>query len=274
MPSPFPGMDPYLEHPQLWPQVHVGLIGGIRDALGPRLRPRYYVAVEERVYRTPYEEPPATRRPDVLVARAAGAQAEEAVPEYRADGTNSPDGAQVVRVPVPVEVRHRYLEIRRAGSHEVVTVIEILSPANKRPGPARADYEEKRSAVLGSRVHFVEIDLLRAYGALPMSPEPRGAHYRILVSPAPERPRAYLYAFTVRQPIPEFSVPLDPDEPAPALRLGVLLQELYDTAAFDLQVDYTRPPEPALDGEDAAWACELVAAWRRQNPNPGCLGPS
>ncbi|MEW6048357.1 MAG: DUF4058 family protein, partial [Bacillota bacterium] len=144
---------------------------------------------------------------------------------------------------VPVEIHERYIESRRPGTDEPVTVIEILSPDSKRPDEARTAYESKRAQVLASQIHLVEIDLLRAYGAMPMTPEPRGAHYRILVSRSRERPKARLYAFSVRQPIPEFPLPLDPSEPEPTIRLGLLLADLYDRAGFDLRIDYARAPE-------------------------------
>jgi hypothetical protein len=48
VPSPFPGVDPYLENPELWPDVHNRLIAALGDDLSPLLRPRYYVALEER----------------------------------------------------------------------------------------------------------------------------------------------------------------------------------------------------------------------------------
>ena len=42
MPSPFPGMDPYLEG-NLWPDVHQALASEIRRQLANQLRPRYAV---------------------------------------------------------------------------------------------------------------------------------------------------------------------------------------------------------------------------------------
>jgi hypothetical protein len=50
MPSPFPGLDPYLENPELWPEVHHRLITAIADAIGPSIRPKYRVAIEKRIY--------------------------------------------------------------------------------------------------------------------------------------------------------------------------------------------------------------------------------
>jgi Protein of unknown function (DUF4058) len=46
----FPGMDPYLENPQIWPGLHASLIVYLRDQLQPRLQPRYVAVIGERVY--------------------------------------------------------------------------------------------------------------------------------------------------------------------------------------------------------------------------------
>src|SRR5205823_3049838 len=64
MPCPFPGMDPYLEHPTLWPGVHNGLLAALQLALAPQLRPRYYIALEERVYVTEPDQRAFIGRPD------------------------------------------------------------------------------------------------------------------------------------------------------------------------------------------------------------------
>lgn len=274
MPSPFPGMDPYLGDPTLWPHVHAGLVMALHDDLGARLPAKYYVAVEERAYLTTYDDPYFVH-PDLAVGRAGGGQASEAAALYQtARQAQPPDsarpaGVQVVFVPSPREMHERYLEIRRAGTDEVVTVIEVLSPGNKGPGEARSAYEDKRMRVLDSPTHLVEIDLLRSYAPMPVAPEPRGAHYRILVSRAHERPKAWLYAFSVRQPIPEFPVPLDRGDPEPVVRLGHLLAGLYDRARFALRVDYSKPPIPPLDDDDATWAAQLLVRARHQDSQAG-----
>ena len=68
MPTPFPGMDPYLERADIWPNVHSSLIVAIRDYLVPILRPKYYVAVEERVVHSGPEDLSFSLRPDVMTA--------------------------------------------------------------------------------------------------------------------------------------------------------------------------------------------------------------
>ena len=48
MPGPFPGMDPYLEHPARWPGVHDGLIVAMRAELNAILLPNYIAVIGKR----------------------------------------------------------------------------------------------------------------------------------------------------------------------------------------------------------------------------------
>lgn len=254
MSSPFPGMNPYLEQPSLWPDVHLELIRAVRATLAPQVAPRYYVGVEERTYVVAVEPRTYVGRPDVaaidLSKTPSGAPA-----------GSSP--AAVLERPIPVElplpdrVRQRYLEVRDATTHEVVTAIEVLSPVNKRPGEGREQYERKRRQVLGSLTSLVEIDLLRAWDPMPMNPVP-SSHYRILVSRGWERPQAQLYPFNLNEPIPEIPIPLRAEETEPTLNLGPALAKVYDEVRYDLRIDYTAEPEPPLDPALAAWAHELL----------------
>jgi len=254
MPCPFPGMDPYLEHPGLWPDVHHGLIEALRDALAPVLRPRYRVAIEQRVYVANMEGLFFLGRPDVSVlgtkppaGPAAGTAASIAVIE-----------PMTVEVPLPDHLREGYLEVRDVATGEVVTVLELLSPTNKRPGEGRRLYEEKRLQVLGTRSHLVEVDLLREGEPMTMWGNGHGRHYRILVSRSERRPRADLYAFDLPQPIPSFLLPLREGDEEPPVDLGGLLHALYDRAGYDLAVDYTTEPVPPLEGDAAVWVDELL----------------
>jgi hypothetical protein len=156
-------------------------------------------------------------------------------------------------------IEEGYLEIQEVVSGEVITVIEILSPANKRPGEGRRFYETKRGLVLASATQLVEIDLLRAYQPMPASGNDSSTHYRILISPSRHRPKADLYAFDVQEPIPTFPMPLRPDEEEPTVDLNQLLHDLYDRAGYDLSIDYRREPAPPFVGEDADWVKALLA---------------
>ena len=253
MPTPFPGMDPYLEHHTLWPNVHSSLIVALRDDLAPRLRPRYYVAVEERTILSGPDDVTFALRPDAAVIEPQPLH--EAVAVYEAVTHR-----RTVLVPLPDEIRETYLEIRSVAEDRVVTVVELLSPTNKRPGESRRRYEEKRLAIVGSRTHLVEIDLLRAGEPLPMDGCPPDVAYRILISRAERRPQADLLVFGVREPIPPFALPLLRGDDEPTVELNRLLHDLYDRAGFDLRIDYSQPPDPPLPAEDVAWAEALLRA--------------
>lgn len=259
MPTPFPGMDPYLEHPDLWPDVHHRLIATIADSLGPLLRPKYRVLVETRTYRVEPGDITFIGRPDISVHPRLN---EPATP-YTVPGQ-----ARTVEVPVPDIVEEGYLSIRRVQDDEVITVLELLSPTNKRPGEGRRLYETKRLTILGTLTHLVEIDLIRAYEPMLVYGNGQDSHYRILVSRSNRRPKADLYVFNVQDPIPTFHLPLRRDDEEPLIDLGRLLHELYDRAGYDLSVDYTQDPVPPLEGEDAAWLAQLLAPWRQEAANP------
>lgn len=255
MPTTFPGMDPYLERPSLWPDVHNSLIAALRDALTPILRPRYYVAIEERTYLAEPEDLVFIGRPDAAVIGRG-------TPGPEPPGADAGACVLAVEVLLPDRLRETYLEVREAHGGDVVTALEILSPTNKRPGEGRRLYEEKRLLLLGTRTHLVEIDLLRFGEPMPLRGNGRAAHYRFLISRSHRRPRAELYVFGVRQPIPIFPLPLRPGDEEPLLDLKALLHDLYDRAAYDLRVDYTREPEPPLDEPDSAWADSLLREQR------------
>jgi hypothetical protein len=247
-------MDPYLERRNVWPDVHSALIVATRDALAPQVAPAYYVAIEERTYIVALDSAEFVGRPDVAVITATtGARPASAA----ATATAAASVAQTVVLPQFEEVGERYLEIRDAQTHAVVTAIEILSPSNKAPGEGRDAYEEKRRQVLSTRTNLVEIDLLRGGKPMEMQPPPPG-DYRILVRAGWERPHARLYACSIRQALPEVPVPLRRGEQDERLPLGHLLTGIYARAHYDLRLDYRQPPEPALSPADAAWADALL----------------
>jgi len=257
MAGPFPGMDPYLEGRLIWPDVHLGLIAAIRDVLVPQVAPAYSVRIEQRTYIAQVTPPRLVGRPDLGLIRAVP----DAAPAGgTAVATLVAVAPQVVALPEYEEIREGYLELRDSGTQEVVTVIEILSPTNKQPGEGRREYEAKRQQVLRSQTSLVEIDLLRAGEPMAMVPQPR-LDYRLLLGAGWERPQATLYAFGLRQAIPEIPIPLRRGEAPAALALGTVLSELYQRARYDLSLDYReRPPDPPLADGDAAWIDELLCA--------------
>ena len=191
-------------------------------------------------------------RPDVAVV------AEPAV-AYQVAPTMDlrPVSVITVELPIPDILRETYLDVKDSDG-EIITCLEILSPANKIPGRGRLMYEHKRRWVLESRTHLVEIDLLR--GGLPMAAagNGHGMHYRILVSREERRPKADLLPFTVRHLIPDFVLPLQRGDEDVTVPLNTLFHDLYDRAGYDLRVDYRSDPAPPLEGDDTAWADALL----------------
>src|SRR5262245_10071714 len=162
MPSPFPGMDPYIEQPRLWPDFHSDLAGEVRARLNRTIRPRYIALLASTVtYETVEIGQLRSIRPDVGVWSSSPA-------------TGSPRGGVASIAPAPAEsevpmevsLTLHHVEIRAVGSDQLVTVIEMLSPVNKRPGhDAYVEYLRKRRDLLKTEVHVLEIDLLRGGGA-------------------------------------------------------------------------------------------------------------
>ncbi len=179
-------MDPYLENPALWPDVHNRLIVALADTLGPLLAPRYYISLQERLQMIHPADYPLVGVPDLTVVAHQPSTSPSNLPLAEVD---------VIELDFSRErISENYLEIFSAETRQVVTVVEMLSPINKQGSQGRKEYEEKREAVLNSRV---------------------------------------------------------------------LLHALYDRARFDLQIDYSQPPVPPLNDDDAAWARDLIDAAKK-----------
>lgn len=254
MPSPFPGMNPYLEHPELWSEVHHRLISAIADAIESNLSLNYRVAIEKRTYLSDGEDSVTVGIPDVSVYSQTSTPIQTPSTATLATQAES----VTVTIPVPEEIREGYLEIREVATGYVVTVIEILSPTNKRAGIGRKAYETKRREVLSTPTHLVEIDLLRGGKPMQILSEIPQTDYRILVCRGECRPLAQLYAFSVRQEIPKFFLPLQSGDTEPLVDLQSLLIGVYNRARFDMAIDYSREPLPPLKADDRMWADELL----------------
>ena len=272
--NPFPGMNPYLETPALWHGVHNRTIVGLGNLLARRLRPEYSVAIEERVHIS--AEPGGNgsggdnaviRIPDAVVLAAAAAApssagAPSASSPRRFPAPERSKDAIAVHLPPTDLFRQRYLEVRRANNRQVVAVIELLSPTNK-DGYGRQEYLAKRAAVLSSPAHLVEIDLLRAGQRMPViGDDVPDTDYRILVANARRtEPVADLYPFGIRQPIPDFVLPLAQDAEGIAVNLNGVVNQVYADGSYDLDIDYRQaPPEPPLSDDDRRWLDGLLRA--------------
>lgn len=250
--SPFPGMNPYLENPIFWPEVHHRLITAIADAVEPYIPDRYRVAIEQRTYLSDDSDSILVGIPDVAVFSQKSRE-EQSLTKTQVAAFE----AVTVTMPIPENVKETYLEIKEVATGFVVTAIEILSPKNKRAGEGRKAYELKRRQVLASLTHLVEIDLLRGGKPMLVLGEVPATNYCIVVSRSETRPQAQFYGFSIRQAIPSFSIPLQPEDTEPVLDLQALLNGVYVRARYHLAIDYTQEPIPPLR-EDAEWADTLL----------------
>ena len=220
----FPGMDPWLEDPPLWPDLHESLIVYLRAQLQPLSRSRYVAAIEQRLY---VEGPDRNIAPAMWIRERASANAAS-----RAVTVAEVDEPLVADIEA-LEVHESYIEIRDLhGGQNVVTVIEVVSPANKCPGPGRRLYK-KNSARSAAAAHLVEIDLLRSGRhvlALPEMVARRRATYDYLVSvnrAVGNRGRFQFYPRRLRDRLPRIAVPLTGDDLDVPLDLQAGLARVY-----------------------------------------------
>jgi hypothetical protein len=263
MPSPFPGMDPFLEEPAEWTGVHTQLLAAISYALTRLLAPNYSVKIEQRVYIV---------APDDL-------ERQQIVPDvYVINGRNpSPALKPVGTITAPTlveplyepEIRDRYIEIRDARSREVITTIELLSPFNKAAGTqGRAAFERKRRLVMSTKVHWIEIDLLRL-GDRPFEMANQSDYYVLLKRGIPLAPYEVWY-INLRDRLPTIGVPLGPSDDDVPLDLQAVFDDMYSRSDYADSIDYTgRVPPPQLRPDDAAWVQSRIQAWfRKRNGDP------
>ncbi|RRR74417.1 MAG: DUF4058 family protein [Candidatus Viridilinea halotolerans] len=262
MQPPFPGMDPYLEQPSLWPDVHHRLISAIGDQLQAKLSSGYRAVITPYVSFESIEIAPVRRVvPDVaLVARGPFA-----APGGSAVAVAAPEVAEApLHLPafMTVPVEYARIEIRTVRDQVLVTALELLSPANKRPGADGADaYEQKRQEIFSSTAHLMELDLLRG-GRRPQVARPLpDAPYFIFLSRMEHRPQLEIWPLALDAAIPVVPVPLRyPDAPI-TLELGRAIHEAYQRARYDLEIDYREPPPlPELSAAEAAWLDEHLRA--------------
>ena len=273
MPSPFPGMDPYLEGPQ-WTGVPTELSVEIARQLSPRLQPRYVARTNERfIVTTPEIENGVAVStgvyPDAFVADRGP------LPGDPVPGGGTTTGGLAVAPPplrmatvMPETVRLVTVEIRDVAERRLVTSIEVLSPTNKQ-GDGREEYLTKRQRMLLSTAHLMEIDLLRAGQRVPMREPLPPSPYFVFLSRAERRPLTDVWPIALAAPLPTVPVPMLPDDADVPLDLQQALTSVYDTFRYERTIDYTRPPETPLPPPEAAWAEERLRTWRAAGPDSG-----
>lgn len=248
-------MDPYLEGSE-WVSVHAELSSEIARQLAPKLRPKYIVRTIRRFI---------TETPDDIAIATGDIYPYVMVSKIAEQGETYESGVALASVPIqiatviPARMPQVSIEIRDVAQRELVAAIEVLSPTNKR-GEGYHEYLDKRRRLLYSTAHLIEIDLLRKGRRVPTQARLPAAPYFIFLSHAARRPIMDVWAIQLPMALPTIPVPLLPGDPDSALDLQLAFTTIYDALSYDLSVDYTRPPEIALEGEAALWGRQCVQA--------------
>lgn len=272
MPSPFPGMDPYLE--QFWGDVHASLVLYVRDELQRLLPGDLRARVEERVFVDSPETGERDVYPDIRVVERGHGPA-----------SRTTTGGVLVAPPLILHLRgdepvtETFIEIIDVGSgRQVVSVIEVLSPANKRPGAGQDLYLKKQGERLAGHVSLVEINLLRA-GQSVLSvdrrriPPTHRTPYQVVVRRGWKPFQAEIYAVPLRERLPAINIPLREKDADVALDLQALLARAYANGGYADDLDYEAEPDPPLTPEDAAWADALLRQ-KKHRRRPPAAQPS
>jgi hypothetical protein len=260
MPSPFPGMDPYLEG-EMWQEFHDRLANQISVQLMPLLTPKYVALLAKRyvVDRPTLSvlDAPSSRvlYPDVHVVKSP--QAPPYV-ESPTAGTRIAEPAAELPSPMVDEVPVLSVEIRDVAERRLVTIIEILSPVNKRGEGAR-EYADRRLELMETRTHLLEIDLLRRGIRIQLLGQPPPADYYLYLSRWQRRPYTQIWPVALRESLPTVPVPLLPPDPDVALELQAAVDACFELVGYERLLDYSGPPPPPeLNAEDADWVAEVL----------------
>jgi hypothetical protein len=257
VPSPFPGMDPYLEG-YLWPDVHSALAHTIRQQLAPQIQPKYVARLAISVVED--QSPAAEIGIMYLDVAVIKVKANRPAPlETPRDIPSAAAGALItapLTIPLP-QVRLATVEIRDVAQNILVTSIEILSPVNKRE-PNLSQYRQKRERLRTAHVHLLEIDLLRRGTRVWMHPRIPEVPYLVLLTRA-QASAVEVWPIKLQDKLPTLPVPLRSPDPEAILDLSAALHTIYDAAFYHLSIDYTQEPlPPPFSIEEMAWLSQCV----------------
>jgi hypothetical protein len=264
MPSPFPGMDPFLEHPEIFPDFHDAFIANLRASVQAQLPPPYIATLGRRAW---IEVSERFVGPDVQVSRGRSVpgESESALPvAVVARPRTEP---LVIHVPHD-ERREPFVEIYlgRGSDRRLVTSIEMLSLTNKTRGEHGRDlYLCKQQEILGSKVHLLEIDLLRAGEHTTAVPQHRLARaagefdYHVSIHHFDNLEHYFVYPIRLDESLPNIAVPLLPSDPSVPLDLQAVFQRTYDEGPYHREIRYREDtPTPPLRETQRPWLERLL----------------
>jgi hypothetical protein len=258
MPSPFPGMDPWLEGEEVFPNLHERLVIAIQDALNAALPPGYVATSKNRVW----VDPELRREPDVALF------GRERQPNGNGETAVALAGLTAIAQELtPDTVEELYLEIRSGRGKRLVTAFEVISLSNKRAGEqGRKSYQDKQHEYWPSKVNLVEIDLLRrgphvSATPLQMLREKLGSFdYHISVAMPGKRPSHHAAGIQLADRLPAFEVPLDSDVAPIRIDLQPMIDLAYDRGRYTELFSYRDPCNPPLTAEQQTWAEGILRA--------------
>jgi hypothetical protein len=257
MPSPFPGMDPYLEG-ELFQEFHETLASAIRSQLVEQVRPKYVALLAKRYSLdrpavSLFDAPPSRAfYPDVhVVERRIG----ESGAPYETDvALDEPEAT----LPSATDMPQLSVEIRDVAERRLVTVIEILSPANKY-GAGYDEYMRRRTELLKTETHLLELDLLRQGGRIALHGTPPPAPYYVYLSRFERRPDTQIWPVQLGRRLPRVPVPLLPPDRDAVLDIQRAVDACFALVGYELLLDYAAaPPPPEFGPEALGWIDERL----------------
>ena len=221
MASPFPGMDPYLENEDLWPEFHHQFVTCLYQILLPGLVDRYRARMSQRRYVT-----------------------EQAL------------FTTVVRQ----EREEEYIEVRQRGEGRLVTLVDVVSPSNKTTSAGRTAYLETRKEGRLAGANLVEIDLVLQGQVMLDYPRETlpDWDYAVTVTRAARPERFEVYTATLEKRLPRFKLPLASDDRDTWMDLCAAFSRCYEQGGFSAKIDYHRDPCTTLSPEERSWLDDLL----------------
>jgi hypothetical protein len=263
MPSPFPGIDPYLEAQGYWGDFHPRFTTYLCDSLNDVLPEPYVAQLGEQLRLVELSRREAKRIiPDVAILRGGRKAVSTAARSKDAGGTLTLEPVTIALPRVTMEVRDVWIEILRLPKKAPVSVIEVLSPTNKM-GVGSAEYLQKRRKMIRQKVHLIELDFLLGGHRLPMDQALPPGDYYAMVARAKRRPDCDVYAWTIRDRLPAIPIPLRAPDPDVALDLAGVFATAYDRGRYGRLIDYSLPLTLVRKPEERGWAEGIARRGRR-----------
>lgn len=241
MPSPFPGIDPFIESSNRWNDFHHGMLVAMRTQMNAGLPPEFIARLGTRVQMTAEDVPPSAN--SKALSTASHMNGPHRLPQDM--------GA-------PGAYEQLFIDVLHVPRQRTVAHVEMLCPPNKAGCNDRTAYLATRRDLVHHGVNLVEIDLLLQGERLPMlAPLPRGNYYAFVtrsVSPS----NCDIYSWSIRDPLPVVPVPIDDEGREIGLNVAAAFSDTYEHGRYDRVLQYDTPPS-FLNAEDQEWVAKVFS---------------